>query len=147
MKSLLLVFFVCVLNAQRPLICDDIRLTSIGKPINREILVDFKVSTDLKTNGLKSIDQDRFIWQSPSLSLWWTRFQNRIGRWSIGTSIGDDSSVIAYRDSLAPHPIDMTRREGAWHVRLSDGQWISDKSIHLKCIPMDGGHPIHPDPF
>ena len=66
--------------------------------------------------------------------LWWTLFRGEHGRWSIGTEIGNDGTAIAYKDSEAFHPSEITRRWRAWNLFLSDkNSWQMDESIEFKC--------------
>ena len=67
--------------------------------------------------------------------LWWSKFNDRISRWSIGSKVGDDSSVIAYKDSHALHPSEIARQRSLWRVYdIQKRKWVVDQSIHVKCI-------------
>ncbi|ETO08626.1 hypothetical protein RFI_28759 [Reticulomyxa filosa] len=106
-----------------------IEIYSFGKPYRRDFLGSYEIVTQ-RTHEEKPIF--RFS-SKPHYYLYWTNFHQEIGRWCVSSILGDDGSVIAYKDSIAPNPIEMIRREGDWIVKDGD-EWITDESLGIKCI-------------
>ena len=119
----LLIILVCIGNTK---LCDVIEMGSFGRPLRDDFYGYFKqryliiyyiytcfneiyYDEIIMYSKEKYEEYHAFYNEKSEYYLWRALFRGDRPRWSIGKSIGDDGTVIGYKDSQATHPSHIER--------------------------------------
>ena len=130
-QSTFLLIFVLIHSSVAYEACGDVELFSFGKALRTDFLGNYTLDQEDADGGRGSFHS---VAGAP-YHLWWSHFRGSVSRWSIGRILGDDASVMAYKDSHALHPSEIARQshQKAWRVRATDAsEWTDDASLHVK---------------